>query len=243
MLKNTQQKNRSGNRSVAISELRRSAKKLPVCATLAGILALSACTADTTPGVAASPDAVRPKMIGQSAPAFDLRQADGSRYEFAADSLAAPVIIVFYRGGWCPYCAAHFMELRKAEDAVREMGYELLFISPDQPEKLAESLTQLDVDYTLLSDSDMEAAKAFGIAFKVDEATINRYREIGIDLADSSGREHGLLPVPALFIIGTNGVIRFQYVNPNYKVRISEALLVAAATAALEQKPLKPLKK
>ena len=206
-------------------EFRSEAKMSLASAALAGILALSSCAKNTAPGVAANPDAVRPKLIGQSAPAFELTAADGSRYRLDPTAMPEPVVVVFYRGGWCPYCAAHFMELRKAEDAVRAMGYELVFISPDRPEKLAESLTQLDVDYTLLSDSDMEAAKAFGVAFKVDEATMNRYREIGIDLADSSGREHGLLPVPALFIIGSDRVIRFQYVNPELQGSDGEALL------------------
>jgi len=209
----------------------------------ATLLLLAACARDGETGVAANADAVRPLLIGQAAAAIDLAAADGSRYRMDPSNMSAPAIIVFYRGGWCPYCAAHFMELRKAEDAVRAMGYELVFVSPDRPEKLVESLSQIDAAYTLLSDSDMEAAKAFGVAFEVDETTLNRYREIGIDLAASSGRDHGLLPVPALFIIGSDGVIRFQYVNPNYKVRISEALFVAAAAAALEQKPLKPLKK
>ncbi|PLX55147.1 MAG: hypothetical protein C0629_14050 [Chromatiales bacterium] len=209
----------------------------------ATLLLLAACTRDGETGVAANADAVRPLLIGQAAAAIDLAAADGSRYRMDPSNMSAPAIIVFYRGGWCPYCAAHFMELRNAEDAVRAMGYELVFVSPDRPEKLVESLSQIDAAYTLLSDSDMEAAKAFGVAFEVDETTLNRYREIGIDLAASSGRDHGLLPVPALFIIGSDGVIRFQYVNPNYKVRISEALFVAAAAAALEQKPLKPLKK
>ena len=135
---------------------------------------IAACLAKNGPTVPDDPEVVSPLMIGQSAPAFDLPRADRNRYRFVPDALDAPVIIVFYRGGWCPYCAAHFMELRKAEDKVREMGYELVFISPDRPEKLAESLTQLDADYTLLSDSDMEAAKAFGVAFKVDDATIAR---------------------------------------------------------------------
>jgi len=209
----------------------------------ATLLLLAACARDGETGVAANADAVRPLLIGQAAAAIDLAAADGSRYRMDPSNMSAPAIIVFYRGGWCPYCAAHFMELRNAEDAVRAMGYELVFVSPDRPEKLVESLSQIDAAYTLLSDSDMEAAKAFGVAFEVDETTLNRYREIGIDLAASSGRDHGLLPVPALFIIGSDGVIRFQYVNPNYKVRISEALFVAAAAAALEQKPLKPLKK
>ncbi len=209
----------------------------------ATLLFLAACTRDGATGIAANADAVRPLLIGLAAPAIDLAAADGSRYRMNPANMNAPTIVVFYRGGWCPYCAAHFMELRNAEDAVRNMGYELVFVSPDRPEKLAESLTQIDADYTLLSDSDMEAAKAFGVAFAVDEATKKRYREIGIDLADASGRDHGLLPVPALFIIGDDGMVRFQFVNPNYKIRISADLFLAAASAALEQKPLKPLKK
>ncbi len=75
----------------------------------------------------------------------------------------------------------------------------------------------------------MTAAKAFHVAYKVDEATLKQLRGYGIDLEEASGEKHRLLPVPAVFLVGTNGLIQFEYVNPDYKVRIHPDLLVAAA--------------
>ncbi len=84
-----------------------------------------------------------------------------------------------------------------------------------------------------MSDSKMIGAQAFGIAFQVAKETLVR-RNFGTELEDASGEEHHLLPVPAAFIIGTDGIIKFEYVNPNHLVRIKPDLLLAAAKAALE---------
>lgn len=105
-------------------------------------------------------------------------------------------------------------------------------MSPDRPEKVKESLAKQSFAHTLLSDSTMEAAKAFGIAFKLDVATVERYKGFGLDLAEASGRDHGLLPVPAVFVIDGEGRIQFTYVNPDYRIRIHPEVLLAAATAA-----------
>ena len=201
--------------------------------------------ADTAPAQGVPDDAsdVKPVLIGERAPAFELLTAAGETYTFDPDSREAPAIIVFYRGGWCPYCGAHLMEMRRAEEAVLEMGYELLFLSADSVESLSESLEETDLKYTLLSDNDMVAAKAYGVAFKVDAATVTRYLEHGIDLKKESGRDHLMLPVPAVFIVGTDGEIKFEYVNPNYRVRVDPELLTVAARIALTQTRLKPLRR
>lgn len=80
----------------------------------------------------------------------------------------------------------------------------------------------------------MVASKAFGLAFKVAETTVEQYKKGGIDLENASGEKHHLLPVPAVFIVGTDGIIKFEYINPNYKVRLDPDVLLAAAKAALK---------
>ena len=82
----------------------------------------------------------------------------------------------------------------------------------------------------------MIAAKALGIAFRVDDATVNKYKTAyGIDLEADSGQKHHLLPVPSVFLVGRDGIIQFSYVNPNYKVRIDPAVLLEAAKAVIRQ--------
>ena len=115
-----------------------------------------------------------------------------------------------------------------------ELGYQIVAVSPDRPEKVASVLSKLDGDYSyeLLSDSKMEASSGFGLTFKVSDETRDRYARYSIDLEDASGETHHLLPVPAVFILDTEGTILFTYVNPNYRERIDPHTLLAAARAA-----------
>jgi peroxiredoxin len=140
-----------------------------------------------------------------------------------------PLVLSFFRGGWCPYCNLHLAELRKAENELREMGFDIWFISIDRPELLYESLQQPDLGYTILSDSKLEATRAFGLAFRVDDDRIERYKKHDINLEASSGEAHHVLPAPSTFIIAGDGMIRFQYTNPDYSVRLPPEVLLAAA--------------
>jgi peroxiredoxin len=177
----------------------------------------------------ASAELVQPLLAGMKAPDFSVRDVEGSGIEFGADAMDRPVVITFFRGGWCPYCNLHLAELRKAEKQLAEMGFDIWFISIDRPELLLDSLDNPETGYTVYSDADLDATRAFGLAFKVDEATITRYLGHDIDLKEISGRDHEVLPAPATYIIGSDGIINFAYINPNYKLRLHPDVLLAAA--------------
>jgi peroxiredoxin len=179
------------------------------------------------------PALVQPLPVGARAPAFAARTADGTVRQFPADGYRRPTILIFYRGGWCPYCNRHLGALKKVEPELLRMGYEVLFLSADRPELLYSSLKEPDVHYTLLSDSKLKAAEAFGIAFHVDAAHYQQYSDFGVDLEAASGETHHNLPVPAVFIIDTRGIIRFVHANPDYTTRIApDELLTVARTVA-----------
>lgn len=122
-------------------------------------------------------------------------------------------------------------QLRKIEKPLADLGYQVVALAPDTSAKLAESRGKHEFDYALLSDAKMRAARGFGIAFTVDDETVKLYKGYGIDLTDASGETHQELPVPAVFLIGTDGVIDFQYINPDYRVRLSAEVVLAAAKA------------
>ena len=122
-------------------------------------------------------------------------------------------------------------QLRKIESQLTALGYQLVGVSPDQPEKLAAAIQKQNLTYSLVSDSEANGIKGFGIAFRVDDQTFEQYKKFKIDLEEYSGAKHHLLPVPAVFLIGKNGTILFQYVNPDYKVRLHPDVLLAAAKA------------
>ena len=203
---------------------------------LAAVVAAVVCACSNpaqTPAVAPDAAAVRPLLPGMAAPAFESRDAAGDVWRFEAGVRAKPAIITFYRGSWCPYCNRYLWEMRDAERVLLDMGYDLVFISADRPEVLAPYLEEKELAYQLLSDNDLVAARAFGVAFQVGDDYLAKLAEHDIDIEAASGRTHHWLPVPATFVIGTDGVIDFQYVNPDYKVRVDPEVLIAAARAGL----------
>ncbi|MGH8238192.1 MAG: peroxiredoxin-like family protein [Steroidobacteraceae bacterium] len=196
------------------------------------VAVLSVAALAETPAVPDEPTKVKPLQAGAAAPAFTVRDATGEPFRFEPKALQKPAVMIFYRGGWCPYCNAHLGQLRKAEPQLLAMGYAVLFLSADRPELLRSSLKEKDINYTLLSDANMNAARAFGIAFRVDDATVEQYKKYNIDLEAASGATHHELPVPAVFIVDRTGVIRFAHSNPDYKVRLSGEEILAAARKA-----------
>ena len=172
---------------------------------------------------------VRPLLPGMKAPELSLTKADGGTWTLNPDGMDAPVVLVFYRGGWCPFCNRQLSELREADRELEELGFEIVFASADRPEALEPSLRDTSLVYTLVSDNDLVAARAFGIAYEVDDATVQRYEGTAMDLDEASGRDHHWLPAPAVWIISTDGTIQFGYVNPNYRVRVSPSVVMAAA--------------
>ena len=174
---------------------------------------------------------VQPLLPGMKAAQFDVLDVKGRPVHFDPEKLGKPLVLSFFRGGWCPYCNLHLAEMRKAEEELKAMGFDIWFISIDQPEFLYESLKQPDIGYTILSDSKLSATRAYGLAFRMPDDMVEKYLEWGIDLEGVSGETHHVLPAPATFIIGTDGVIRFQYTNPDYKVRLHPSVLLAAAQA------------
>lgn len=172
-----------------------------------------------------------PLTVGQAIPSVPLKTADGQAFDLQAAAKEQPLAVIFYRGGWCPFCNAHLAELQEAQIQLKELGFRIVAISPDRPEELQKSTEKSHLSYTLLSDSSMEAAKAFGLAFEVDGPMLEKLASYNIDIEAASGEKHHLLPIPAVFLVGADGVITFSHSNPDYTVRLSSAELLTAAGA------------
>jgi len=193
--------------------------------------------ADLT-GIAASATEIHPLGVGERAPSFTVRTVDDRPFIFDPGALERPVVLITFRGGWCPYCNMHLSELRTVVPTLASRGIDVYFLSGDRPELLYSSLkreTQEDIDglgYTILSDADIDAARALGIAFLADPAYIAR-RDAQGDIDGSSMKNFGVLPVPAVFVIDTDGRVTYAFVEPDYKVRLpANDLLEAVETLA-----------
>lgn len=181
--------------------------------------------------------AAEPLAAGARLPDVTVRTEKDVPIKLAAALKSEPAVILFYRGGWCPYCTKHLTAMMDIEEKLRGEGYSIFAISTDQPSKLAATPDREKLNYTLLSDSKMDAADAFGITFTVSNETLEKYKGYNIDLEAASGEKHHKLPHPAVYIVDKEGVIRFAHVNEDYKVRLKPEDVLAAAMEAKNPAP------
>lgn len=195
-----------------------------------GALLLSAgARADFAP----SAEAAIPLAVGQMAPDFTAQHADGSTYRFDAKHLRKPTVLLFYRGGWCPFCNGQLADMHEVEPKLKATGFDVIFVSTDRPALLYSSLKDQSISYTLLSDPHLNAARAFHIAYHLDDALYAKQLSYGVDLEKTTGTLDHALPVPSVFIVDKSGVVQFRYSNPDFRVRLSaEDLWKAAASLA-----------
>jgi peroxiredoxin len=186
----------------------------------------------------ASAQETTPLKTGDRAPSFTVRTVDDVPFDFDPAQLERPTILISFRGGWCPYCNMHLSELRTVIPQIKEAGADILFLSNDPPNQLYSSLkqeTQDDIaglDYTILSDAEISAARALGTAFRIDTGVTKYLDEKGREYSGSSIGKHNALAVPSVYVIDRSGMIVFDFVAPDYKVRLSaEDLLTAAKNA------------
>ena len=172
---------------------------------------------------------VHPLAVGDSVPDGMLSTIKGKDVDFRKLISQKPSVVIFYRGGWCPYCNLQMEQLVKIEPELKKMGYQVLAISPDKPQKLEESQSKHHINYTLLSDSSMEIIRKFGLAYQVSKETLMKMQDLGISLDSSTGNNLHLLPVPAAYVVDKNGVIHFVYFNQDIKVRVNPNDLLKAA--------------
>lgn len=175
--------------------------------------------------IAEKAEAISPLLIGETIPQDIAATINTNKKNLAAVLKEKPSVILFYRGGWCPYCNRHLSAIGEAEKAILELGYQVIGISPDTEKGLDASVRKNKLNYMLFSDADGKLAKAMGIAFKAPE----KYKNLL--LKSSNGENTGFLPVPSVFVVDTKGVILFEYISPNYKERISAALLTGVLKA------------
>ena len=173
---------------------------------------------------------IKPLQVGQNTPDVTLKTSAGESFDMGAAVRSQPTVVIFYRGGWCPYCNLHLSELQGIEKELKEWGYQIIAVSPDGPSALQPTMDKHELNYTLLSDREMAASLAYGVAFRLTDKMQKKFKGWGFDLAPVPGEPDARwLPVPAVFVIDGESIVRFAHSNPNYKVRIDPAELLETA--------------
>ena len=163
--------------------------------------------------------ATKSLKINDIAPSHKLKNAVGNEFLFSPDSLDKPTIVLFYRGGWCPYCNVELHYYQEHLDEIKVKGCDLIAISPELPDNSLTLKEKENLEFEILSDLNCELAQKFGIAAKRPTAFTQMLGKLGLVLEDSYGAENDFLPIPSKFLIDSDGKILHRAFNPNYRER------------------------
>lgn len=172
---------------------------------------------------------VQPLLENDEIPDGKLKTVDGKEVSLKSLADSKLTILIFYRGGWCPFCNLQMAQLIHIMPDLKKLGYQVLAITPDSPESLRLTMKRVPINYTLLSDSSMEVTRQFGLAYHVDDKTLTKMKGFGVDLDKMTGNSLHLLPVPAAYVVDRWGMIQFVFYNPDFKIRVKPENLLEAA--------------
>jgi len=158
--------------------------------------------------------------VGDIMPLFSLKNAVGETINSAELLEEGPLVITFYRGGWCPYCNLELAGYQKILPEIKDLGAQLVAISPDKPDDSLDLMGKHSLKYEILSDYNNELAKEIGLVFSLSEDMQWLYKEFDIDLARTQGNTNYELPVPATYVVDESGRIILSYVNIDYTDRL-----------------------
>ncbi|MDP9315533.1 MAG: AhpC/TSA family protein [Chloroflexota bacterium] len=169
--------------------------------------------------------------VGEHAPDFMLPNAAGGTVTLSEVLRAGPVVLVFYRGEWCPYCNLQLRSYQQALPTFKAYNATLLAISPQTPDNSLTTLEQKNLAFPVLSDAGNTVARQYRLAYQVDRGVLETLRGLGIDLSVYNGDEAGELPLTGTFVIDQNSVIRWAAVEADFRRRPDPSEIVAALAA------------
>jgi len=158
-------------------------------------------------------------FINSKAPDFKGKDQNGNEVVLKDLRKKGPVVIIFYRGYWCPYCNKELQKLEDSLQLIKEKGAQLIAITPEKQEGITKTVERTKATYPIINDDELKIMKAYDVAYQVDTKTIDRYKMASIDLAANNGQkpEAVYLPVPAVYIIGKDGEIKYRFFEEDYK--------------------------
>jgi peroxiredoxin len=178
--------------------------------------------------LAASGFAHHALKAGDSAADFRLPDARSVYVQLRDLLTKGPVVVRFYRGGWWPYCNLELRGLQNALPAIRQLGAELVAVSPQTPNESLSTVEKNELAFSVLSDARSATAKAYGIAFDLAEELRPIYARFGHALPDKNGDDSWVLPIPATYVIDTDGTIVLAFIDVDYRNRLEPAEIISA---------------
>jgi peroxiredoxin len=178
--------------------------------------------------------------VGAQMPAFSLSDSKGNLVSSSDLLKAGNLVVVFYRGAWCPYCNTYLRQLQKNLKEIEENGGKLVAISVENPDNSMAVAAKNEVEFTVLSDPHLDLARKFGIVYQLAPETDMKYKGYGIDLVKLNGTDTPDLPLSATYIVKKNGEIAYAFLEPDYKKRAEPATLIEVLGNIMQSKQHNP---
>ena len=163
--------------------------------------------------------------VGDIAPDFSLTNANGEVVNLQEYLEKGPVVLTWYRGGWCPYCNLTLSSLQEALPQFKAEGANLLALTPEQPDKSMSTKEKNDLDFEILSDVGNNIAREYGIVYKLTDDVAEIYQD-GFDLHGYNGDESNELPLAATYVIDQTGLIQFAFLDAEYRNRAEPSEII-----------------
>ena len=166
----------------------------------------------------------KPEGLFINSKAYDFKAKDQSGVEVSLKELRkkGPVVVLFYRGNWCPYCNKELTRLQDSLQIITEKGASVVAITPEASEGINKTIEKTKAVFPIVHDEEIKIAKAHKVAYEVDERTTGRYKSFGTDLLNINEQKlKAWLPVPAVYVINKEGSVTYRYFNEDYKKRPS----------------------
>lgn len=165
-------------------------------------------------------------FIDSKAPDFKGKDQYGKEFRLKDQLKKGRVVLLFYRGYWCPFCNKELSRLQDSLQLITEKGAFVIAVSPEKPENINKTVEQTKASFPVIHDEGLKIMKAYDVAFEVPENTVTRYRNANIDIEKNNGANGKWLPVPAVYIIDKDGRIIYRFFESDYKKRPSVAQLL-----------------
>ena len=167
--------------------------------------------------------------VGTTAPVFSALDANNHKFSLETALEQGPVVLIFYRGFWCPVCNKHLSKIQDSLKLIEEKGAKVIAISPEKPEYLGKMEKKTGAEFTLLYDEGYKISDAYDVTFKPNKGTLITYNTIlGAKLKKTHSDESQRLPIPATYVIDQSGTITWRQFNPDYKKRSNVADILNA---------------
>jgi len=174
---------------------------------------------------------LKPLKVGDKAPDFEF-EVDGKNTRLSEYVKEKPLVMVFYRGHWCPICNKYLSEFQEELHLLEMKGYQAIAVAPQKEAYIDKTIEKTDLTIPVVSDKGGEIMKEYGVSFSV---TKKYQRKIKLflfsDIAKTNGKEEAELPVPATYVIGKDMKIQFVHFDPDYKNRASVTDILAGLEA------------